>query len=373
MITIILVIAVVGVTAASIKNLITHDSSREADPVVETPAPNPIPKSAEEMIEEKVQGMSLDEKIGQMLIVGFYGYYPDEHIQSMITEHHIGGVNLLRRNIKDEMQLMKLTVDLRMLSDNPLLIAVDQEGGDINRINFIRENVAQHAIQSEEQAEQVAMARAEELQKLGITTNFSPALDYVSDPSSYLYNRTFKKQPEIIATLGSAMVRGYLQGGIIPVIKHFPGYGNVTPDPHTHEVTLNLQKNEIETHLLAFKEVLREHPTVPLMTAHIIIPALDSKPATRSSVFLTDILREQIGFQGVIVTDDIKMASAGDLIGQAALESILAGTDIVISTKTPEKQIEVLNHLKEAAQNGTLTEERINESVRRILTLKRRL
>ena len=211
------------------------------------------------------------------------------------------------------------------------------------------------------------------MKRFGITTNFSPILDYVSDPSSYLYNRTFKTNPETSAALGSAMVRGYLQGGIVPVIKHFPGYGNASLDPHTSEVTLTLKESEFDTYLLPFKEVLKEHPTVPLMVAHIIIPTIDTKPATRSPVFLSEILRNQIGFEGVIITDDIEMTSVGEEVGRAALEAIIAGADIIVSTKTPRKQIEVLNHLKEAVQNGTLTEERVNESVRRILTLKQGL
>lgn len=368
----ILVIVVVGVMTVSIKNLVTHDSNRAVNPAEETLAPNPVPKSTEEMIAEKIQGMSLDEKIGQMLIVGFDGYYPDEHIQKMLTEHHIGGVNLLKRNIESRMQLKKLTIDLQMLAKTPLLIAVDQEGGDINRINFLTENTAQHDIQNTQHAEQVARTRAKELYRLGITMNFSPVLDYVSDSSSYLYNRTFKKDPETTAMLGNAMVRGYLEGGIVPVIKHFPGYGNAQIDPHKGEVTVNLKKDEIGAYTRSFGEVLRQHSTTPLMVAHIIIPILDSKPATRSSTFLSGILRDGIKFQGVIITDDIEMVSAGKAIGKTAVEAIVAGADIIIVTKTPEKQFEALKALKQAAQEGVLTEDRINESVKRILTLKQK-
>ena len=360
---IVIILVLIGATLSLWHFFIQNDE--EIDKAV---ANSSVP--VEDVIVRQVRAMSLNEKIGQMLIVGFKGYRPDKHIRKMIKQYHIGGINLLKRNVQNRMQIKELIGNLQELTAIPLIIAVDQEGGEINRITFLNENTPQHAIRNAEQAEQIAGTRAEELRELGVIMNFSPVLDYVSDPSSYLYKRTFGSDPETIGLFGSAMVRGYLRGGIIPVVKHFPGYGNVADDPHTNRATIHLDRGEVETHLLPFKKVTAEHPTVPLMTAHIIIPSVDGKPATHSAVFLSDVVRKNFGFEGVIITDDIEMVSVGDAIGQAAVNAVTAGADIIIATKTPHKQIEVFTHLKNAVLNGTISGERIDKSVRRIPHLK---
>lgn len=321
-------------------------------------------------MKSEISKMSLDEKIGQLLIIGFENRYLDEHISKMITEYHIGGINLLKRNVKDSSQVKQLVKDLQKISTIPLFVAADQEGGYVNRFIFLKESSPQIQIADAQQAENVALQRALGLKDLGVNMNFSPVLDYVSDPSSYLYSRTFGKEPDDIAKLGEAMIRGYIKGGIIPVAKHFPGYGNIVLDPHIYKVVLILNEHELEQSLTPFKGVSADGSALAIMTAHISIPSVDVKPATLSSKFIKGVLRTQLSFKGVIITDDIEMASVGIPIEEAAIEAIKAGADIIISTYTPQKQIQIINALKVAILTGEIPEERINESVARILKLK---
>lgn len=318
----------------------------------------------------QVSKMSLEEKIGQMLIVGFENKYADEHIIKMITQYHVGGVNLLGRNVKDGVQTKQLIADLQKITDVPLFIATDQEGGKIIRFSFLGELTPQIKIKEIYQAEQVAFIRAKELRELGVNMNFSPVVDYVSDNKSYLYSRTFGTDPETTGNLGMAMVRGYFKGGIVPVVKHFPGYGNIFPDPHRNQATSDITEKELELYLAPFQKIIEDNPTVPIMTAHILIPKVDSKIATLSTKFLSEILRKQMGFNGVIITDELEMVSAGRSVEKLAVEAVEAGADVVISTYTPEKQITIFNKLKDAVLSGDISAERIDESVKRILTLK---
>ncbi len=318
----------------------------------------------------KVQQMSLDEKIGQMLIVGFEHNYVDSHIKMMIEKYHIGGINLLKRNVKDKNQITEMISQLQKLSDIPIFISTDQEGGAFSRFKFLKELTVQTKIMSVEKAEALAYKRAIELRALGVNMNYSPVLDYVSDPKSYLYSRTFGTSPEKIGDLGNAMIKGYMKGGVIPVSKHFPGYGNIYPDPHKNEAVTNISSDDFLTNLLPFIEVIQDNREGAIMTAHIKIPSIDAKPATESHRILTQILRDKLGFEGIIITDDMEMASVGTSTENSALEAVKAGADMIISTYTPEKHIKIFNRLKEAVNNGEIAEEKIDKSVERILKLK---
>ncbi|HEY4524468.1 MAG TPA: glycoside hydrolase family 3 N-terminal domain-containing protein [Candidatus Paceibacterota bacterium] len=323
-------------------------------------------------IVRKIKNMSLDEKIGQMLIIGFENKYLDDHVQKMIEQYHIGGINLLGRNVKDKNQIQQLTTDLQKISDTPLFIATDQEGGKVIRFNFLYELTSQIRIKDTQQAEQIALTRARELREIGVNMNFSPVIDYVSDTQSYLYNRTFGVDPNFTGVLGSAMIRGYQKGGIIPVAKHFPGYGNIVVDPHRKEAISSVSNETFNRNLIPFKKILENNlaDTIAIMTAHIVLTAIDSKPATLSQKFMTEILRKQMGFDGVIITDDMEMVATRQAIDQAAAEAVKAGVDMIISTYTPVKQILIFNRLKTAVLTGEISEERINESIMRILKLK---
>jgi beta-N-acetylhexosaminidase len=321
-------------------------------------------------ISEKLLTMSIDEKIGQLLIVGFEHAYVDDHIKKMISEYHISGINLLGRNIRDRSQTVKLMEALQALASTTLFLATDQEGGSVSRFKFLKELTAEPKIKDMTHAYEVARTRGQELKDLGINMNFAPVLDYVSDPNSYLYMRTFATTSDAIGELGNAMIDGYKKAGVVPVAKHFPGYGNIKPDPHKNGAVVNITTEEFEKFLKPFEVAIKEGEVGAIMTAHIIIPSIDDKPATISSKFLTEILRNRLGFEGVIITDDIEMISAGASVEQIAIASIEAGADMIISTYTPRKQILIFDAIKSAIHEGRISMERIDQSVYRILSLK---
>jgi beta-N-acetylhexosaminidase len=335
------------------------------------------PITQQDPIAARIGKMSLEQKIGQLLIVGFRAPSVDNHIRTMITRYHIGGINLLGRNVKSEEQAEGLIRDLHTLNISatgiPLFMATDQEGGAVSRFTFMKELAPQPDIATVGEARRIAKARGEELREIGINVNFAPLADYVTDPNAYLWDRVFHGTPEEIAARAGAMLQGYREAGILSVLKHFPGYGNEEPDPHTAATTLVIDNTTLENNLLPFRELVARQNAEMIMTAHILIPSVDKKPATHSKVFLTDILRTQWGFEGVIMTDDLEMASAGTDVGTSALEALRAGADMLIITPTPEKQLAAISRLIRAVQNGELPESRVDESLRRVLALKQRI
>jgi beta-N-acetylhexosaminidase len=335
------------------------------------------PMTQNDSLAARIARMPLEQKIGQLLIVGFRAPSVDNHIRTLITRYHIGGINLLGRNVKGEAQAKELIRDLHTLNASasgiPLLMATDQEGGAVSRFKFMKELTPQSDITTQEQAEAVAEARGKELRAMGINTNFAPLADYLTDPTGYLWTRVFHATPENVAALAEAMMRGYARAGILPVLKHFPGHGNEAPDPHTAAATLVIDNATLEKNLLPFRELVARGNVKVIMTAHIIIPSVDAKPATHSSKFLTDMLRTEWKFDGIILTDDLEMASAGADVSASALEALRAGADMLMITPTPEKQLAVIAHLVKAVQNGQIPESRIDASLTRILRVKEQL
>lgn len=330
-------------------------------------------KIQEKRIKEKVASMTLDQKIGQMMIIGFETTYANDHIKSMINDYGIGGVNLLARNISSEDQMIKLSADLQELASSsvgiPFMIAADQEGGTVVRFKFLNNKAKQLTLTSEDKAYTETFERGQELKRLGITLNFAPVADYVTDKKSYLYDRTFGTTSGAIAPLATSMLKGYEDAGIKGTIKHFPGYGNILNDPHkgTAETDITIY----EESLVPFRKILLNNDDIAVMTAHIIIPEIDSKPATLSKKFLKDILRDQWNFDGVIITDDLEMASAGKIpVEELAVESIKAGNDMIISTYNTSSHPKIHSAIKKAVENGDISLTAINRSVERILKLK---
>ncbi len=323
--------------------------------------------------QEKVASLTLDQKIGQMMIIGFEHSYTDDHIKEMIMKYGVGGVNLLGRNSVDEKQAIKLSKDLQALASSsvgiPFMIATDQEGGTYSRFKFLKHLARQITFSNTKTAYTEALARGKELKKLGVTLNFAPVADYVTDKKSYLYGRTFGTTSTMIAPLAEAMMDGYEDAGIGSTVKHFPGYGNIVNDPHKNAAKTD--KSIYEESLIPFKTLLSGKKDGAVMTAHIIIPEIDSKPATLSSHFLRDILRDEWGFEGVIITDDLEMAAAGKIpTEELAVEAIKAGNDMIISTFTPSLHVKIHTAIKKAVEAGEIPVEEIDRSVERILKLK---
>ncbi len=335
-----------------------------------------IDKNEKEILLEEIRNLPLEKRIGQLMIFGFSTKIPDDHVKRLIVEYGIGGVNLLKRNVESAEQVRHLTASLQELAFEagapPLFIAVDQEGGTVIRFPFLSELTAEKDITSEQEAFRVAQKRGVELKNLGITMNFAPVLDYVPDKDAYLYDRTFATTTEIIADFGVAMARGYQAAGVIPVFKHFPGYGAIADDPHQEnasEAVISSADSMEPFHL-----ALGKLSGVPLMTAHIVYDDIDTVPATRSRRFLTGILRNEWEYDGVIITDDIEMASAIGKnqisVEEVAVQAFEAGADMIISTYTSLLHELIIEAVVEAVTSGRLSEERLNQSVLRVRRLK---
>lgn len=341
---------------ASISRVSRPTSSSEADRTVQ--------------LDRKIGRMFLVEKIGQMMMVGLPGIKIDEGTRTMIRHYGVGGFNLLGKNVKNEDQVRTLIGNLQREATIPLFIATDQEGARVVRFPFLGELTPQRKISTAEDAEQVAIARGIELQALGVNMNFSPVAECVTRPTAYLYERTFAASCDDVPFFAEAMVRGYLLTGIIPVVKHFPGYGSSSDDPHGKSVILPLDEKETEEFLFPFRALFSGTNIPAVMTAHVIIPSFDRKPATRSTIFLEKVLRREWGYEGVIITDDLEMASVGVPPVQAAIEAIEAGADMIVSTPNPAVAEEIIRALVQEVRAGRVPESRIDESVQRILTFK---
>ena len=326
-------------------------------------------KKTEEIISE----MTLEQKVGQLFIMGFWGTEPDYYITKMIKERYIGGVILFKYNVKDREQLVQLSKSLQLLSERvPLFISIDQEGGVVSRLgkDIVSEITAQNEIKTEKDAYNISRKRAKELKALGISMNFSPVLDNIQREDSFLYDRVFRTE---ITLLGNSMISGYSDGGIIAVPKHFPGHPDDLIDSHKALPEVNISEAEFDAYASQFKEVLLNENTQAMMVGHILLKQIDSaNPSSLSKKIITEILRNKYGFNGVVITDDMQMGALTENFGisEAAVKAIAAGNDILIYSGEPEEQAQAYNAIISAVKNGTISEERINESVLRIFTLK---
>lgn len=330
--------------------------------------------------EKLLSQMTLEEKVGQMFVVGFTGTEPDYYIEKMISKRNIGGIILMSRNILNKEQLISLTNNLQLKSQTtnlkiPLIIATDQEGGEIIRVKVegVSEFRAQADIETKEQALTIALNRGKELKDLGINTNFSPVLDYIDNNKSFLYSRTFEKDLNKTSELGSAMIKGY-QNYIISAPKHFLGHPNLITDPHISNVISDFSLKEITDRINIFKNVNIESSPGMVMTSHITYNNIDPKnPCSLSKACVTTWLKEKANLSSsVIITDAMEMGAISNSYAnsEAAVMAIKAGNDILLYTRYPEKQAEAYDAIVEAVNIKEIDIAQINASVLKILELK---
>ncbi|RED65592.1 beta-N-acetylhexosaminidase [Cohnella lupini] len=323
--------------------------------------------------------MGLKEKIGQLFMCGFDGLEPTADIVSLIKDYGIGGVIYFRRNVKDAAQVDSLSAKLQEVSAEPLFIAIDQEGGMVVRleegVTVMPGAMAQGAAGNADLSREAARWSGAELRDIGINMNFAPCLDVNNNPLNPVIGvRSYGEDPARVAKLGTAAIDGYRKGGVVAVAKHFPGHGDTAADSH-HElpsVPHAIDRlNEVE--LLPFRHAI-EQGVDAIMTAHVVFPAFEPTgiPATLSERILTGLLRDQLGFKGVIVTDCLEMNAIAETIGVArgAVEAIKAGADFILVSHRLDRQTAALEAVMEAVMTGEIPESRIDEAARRIWQLK---
>lgn len=336
-------------------------------------------------IRERVAAMSLEEKLGQMLIVGIDGTTVTADAKRLIANDRVGGFILYKPNIESVGQTVELLNGLKRTNREqadavPLFLSVDQEGGSVSRLP-----PALKAIPSSRdvaktgdaaRAEAIGGAIGEELAAFGFNVNFAPVLDVDSNPRNpVIGSRSFGPTADVVSSYGIREMHGLQAQRIIPVVKHFPGHGDTSVDSHLDLPVVDKTLDELRRlELIPFADAVRSEADA-VMIAHILLPKIDpGMPASMSSRIVTGLLREELGFDGVVVTDDMTMGAITQHydIGQAAVLAVRAGSDIVLVAHGREQAETVLAALKQAAQSGDLPAETIDRSVYRILSLKER-
>lgn len=327
---------------------------------------------------------SLEEKLGQLFICGFHSLEPDEQIQTLVQGYHVGGIVYFRRNIQSVAQLADLSQSLQQLprhhQEVPLFISIDQEGGMVARLDHegmsrIPGNMALGATNNPALTEEVAVLAAREMLALGINFNFAPCVDVNNNPANPVIGvRSFGENPEQVAAHGTAAIHGYQREGVIATAKHFPGHGDTDVDSHLGLASVPHDRRRLqEVELLPFRAAI-EAGVDAIMTAHVIFPAFEPEevPATLSRRVLTDLLRVELGYDGVVVTDCLEMQAIARHfgVGEGAVRAIEAGADLVLVSHTLADQIAAIEAVTAAVRRGRISEEHIDRSVERVLTLK---
>jgi beta-N-acetylhexosaminidase len=322
--------------------------------------------------------MTLREAIGQLFILGFEGHTPSEALKTFVRDLTPGGLILFGRNLGDPEEIAALTNALQVASPTPLFFAIDQEGGKVSRLpppftQWLSAS-AVGAVGSTELTHAVASAIARELMVVGINMNMAPVLDVLSNPANpVMAGRCYGSDAQVVAQHGIAFYRGLASEGVIAVGKHFPGHGDTTVDSHLalpvvpHDVG-RLSAVELAPFAYAIKAGIPA-----LMTAHLLLPALDPEhPATLSRRILTDLLRQELGFRNLVISDDLLMKGIADSThpGEAAVRFIEAGGDLMLICEDEAAQRQALVVVTEAVETGRLSEARVLASCKRIADAK---
>lgn len=330
-----------------------------------------------------VEQMTLDEKIGQMMFAGVSGTTLQQETTSLIQDYKVGGLILYGNNLETPQQTVTLMNALMAANVNnqlPLFLGTDQEGGKVVRLPGSLKNFPTNKrigdINQSPLSFAVGQLLGEQLTAFGFNLDFAPVLDVNSNPNNPIIgDRSFSNDPDIVSKLGIETMKGLESKQVIPVIKHFPGHGDTAVDSHLElpKVTKSLDDlNQLE--LVPFKAAIENGADV-VMVAHILLPKIDSQyPSSMSKEIITGMLRDQLGFDGVVMTDDMTMKAITNHfdIGQAAVDSVKAGSDVILIAHEYANVTAAIQAVKAAVNKGEITEDRINDSVRRIIELKQK-
>lgn len=323
---------------------------------------------------------SLREKVGRMLLVGFEGLHPPDHILEWLAEGRTGGVVLFARNVETPAQLAELARSVQAAAKHPPLIAIDQEGGIVARMRegFTESPgaMALGAADSETLAEQVAAALGAELYALGINFNLAPVVDIGHDSSNpVISTRTLGAEAARVSRLAVAQVRGFQSARVAACAKHFPGHGNTPTDSHVSLPVVRGALDVLWEHDLAPFRATVDAGIASVMISHVKFEALDPVyPSTMSPAIITGLLREEIGFEGLIVTDCMEMQAITQNYGagESAVLAALAGVDAMFFSHTRQNQEAAYDALLHAAESGRLPLAQIDAANARLDAFTRR-
>lgn len=383
--------------------------------------------AADDDIEAILNRMTLEEKVGQMMIASFriWKELPDpddagnttvenaeqeipavnitelnDPVRDCLHEYHFGGTTLFAENCRDAEQVLRLVADLQAENQAggglPMLVTIDQEGGSVVRLGFGTSGVGNMALAATgdpANARAMAAIYGEELKLLGINADFAPVMDVNSNPNNPVIGlRSFSDSPETVSEFGLSFLEGLHSAGTIASLKHFPGHGNTDSDSHTGLPCINRSYDELKAvELVPFQAAINAGADM-VMTAHIEYPQIEKEtyvstssgeeiflPATMSRTILTDILRGDMGFEGVVVSDALDMAAISEnfTMEDTLRLTINAGVNmlilpIVTDTDQFRKLKDMVDMAVKLAESGEIEMARVDDSVRRILTLKQK-
>ena len=334
--------------------------------------------SPEEKVDKLVANMSDADKVGQLLMIGIHGKTLNDDAKFMINEYRVGGIILFDRNMESKDQVKSLIADINKTGKSagltPLFIGIDQEGGAVARMEdqLIKvppaEELGKEPI---EQAVSLAKQSGTELKDLGFNINFAPVADL-----GLTYGRSFSTNPDDVVRYASAVGKAYDEAGLWYSYKHFPGIGKTDVDLHADTSVVPVSKETLlNEDTKVFVDLIKQSKpnTYAIMVSHAMYPQIDADhPSSLSKAIITDWLRKDMGYNGVVVTDDMDMGALAKhyTFGDMAVQSILAGSDILLVCHEYEHMQEAYNGLMKAVKDGSISKERLDESVKRILLMK---
>jgi beta-N-acetylhexosaminidase len=327
------------------------------------------------------QNMTLDQKLGQMMIVQFFGPTYGLDISTMISQYHVGAVLLytVNNNITDKVQLKGLIQQMQSSSSLPMVVAIDQEGGTVDRLKALdgpRPAAADiGATNDPSKAMAEGIQDAQDLASYGFNLNLAPVVDVTNVYNPQLYGRTYGNNAALVTSMAQAYLQGLQQSGkVLGTLKHFPGLGDVGVDPHSGVPNLYRSKSDLDAIDWApYRALIQQGDVHAIMVTHEIVHAIDdNRISSLSPRVVTGVLRDELGFQGVIMTDSLTMEgiTAYYTEGQAAAIAVEAGSDLLMGARNPAEVAAMIEGIKQAIASGAISQQRIDDSVRRILMLK---
>lgn len=322
------------------------------------------------MASNKLKTLSLEEKIGQLLLVR----YPDNNQKEVLTRYNLGGYVFFEKDFEDKTksEVKNMISSLQQVSSIPLLTAVDEEGGKIVRISN-NPNLVSSKFKSSselyktggfEAIKQDTINKSQILYDLGLNVNLAPVVDVVTDPTAYMYDRSFKANTELTSVYAKTVIEASKDTGVSYTLKHFPGYGN-NADTHTGTATDNRTMNAIEVNDFPPFEAGIEAKAEAVLVSHNTVLSIDSVNPISLSSTAHNLLRNELNFTGIIIADNLDMVAVST-ISDVTVKAILAGNDIIITTDYEDS----FNSIKEAIEEKRISEDLVDKLAFRVLAWK---
>ncbi len=344
-----------------------------------TPKPPEQELTVDEKVEKALSEMTLKEKIGQMIIIEYRKPY-DSKLEKTLKTVKPGGFILFKENFTTYSATLNFVKKVKATSDIPMFISVDQEGGGVQRLQGLTDKKAIYIPYMQELgstkdtklAKEVGRVMAEEMRVFGINMDFAPVIDIYSNPkNTVIGKRAFGTDAKTVSDMALSLADGLEENGIIPVYKHFPGHGNTAVDSHVSLPIVDKSKEELyDLDLIPFQKAIENHASV-IMIGHLAVPSItgDNTPASLSKKLITDFLKGEMKFNGLVVTDALNMGALTKYYSKSEIpvKAIQAGVDILLMPASPE---DAVSEIVKAVQSGKIKESQIDASVRKILKLK---